>query len=462
MNTRSRLESRPVASITRWMLGGALAALVFVPSSAEAQSAGIATKVAAGGARIAEPADAGREAELEREARLETIIRIALARNPDLAEAGARARALRERAPAAGRLPDPEFKYELWGGPLRRPYALDEAQMHMFGLRQMFPAPGSLQAESRALSELMLAAEQMQRARALDVIARVHRAYAEYYRADREYHLYREHAAIAEQIVELLRAMYRAGRGTQQDVLRASVEVGRLQASLAMIERQRRSAHALLNTLMARRADAPLGPATTLSPNDAKVRIRELERQAMSRPEVAAAEHTARSRESEVEAARASGRWPSFMVGLDYQYMPTMHDPHGYGVMFSMSVPWLNPRYGEQVRAAEATLEAERSALSSIRNAARYELYDAVARAEAARGSLEIIDRDVLPRAKQSFEAAQAAYRGGQGDSLGLLDALRSLLDIRIERERALAELAAALADVERAGGRRGFQGEPQ
>jgi outer membrane protein TolC len=83
----------------------------------------------------------------------------------------------------------------------------------------------------------------------------------------------------------------------------------------------------------------------------------------------------------------------------------------------------------------------------------RFELYDALERLKAAREALTILDRNVLPQAQQSFELSQATYRGGQGDSLGLLDALNSLLDVRIERERALARVEVALADVERAAG---------
>jgi outer membrane protein TolC len=134
-------------------------------------------------------------------------------------------------------------------------------------------------------------------------------------------------------------------------------------------------------------------------------------------------------------------------------YMPPEADRHNYGVMFSMSLPWLNPKYGEQVRAAEATLAAERSALSNARYAARYELYEALERLKAARESLAVIERDLLPQAQLSFESAEATYRGGQSDSLGVLDALRSLFDIRLERERALALVDTAVADVERAAG---------
>jgi outer membrane protein TolC len=71
----------------------------------------------------------------------------------------------------------------------------------------------------------------------------------------------------------------------------------------------------------------------------------------------------------------------------------------------------------------------------------------------AARESFTVIERDLLPQTQRSLEAAQAAYRGGQGDSLGLLDALRTSLEIRLDRERALASIAASLADVERARG---------
>src|ERR1700733_5322380 len=79
------------------------------------------------------------DAELERTARLQTILRIALERNRDVAENQARASAAEARGQAASRLPDFQLKYEQWGVPLSRPYALDSAQTLMIGVRQTFP-----------------------------------------------------------------------------------------------------------------------------------------------------------------------------------------------------------------------------------------------------------------------------------------------------------------------------------
>ncbi len=61
------------------------------------------------------------EAELARSARLDTILRVALDRNRDVAENQARAQAAEARSRAASRLPDLEAKYEQWGVPARAP-----------------------------------------------------------------------------------------------------------------------------------------------------------------------------------------------------------------------------------------------------------------------------------------------------------------------------------------------------
>jgi len=398
--------------------------------------------------------DAQTEQALAQEATLPAILRVALRRNPELSEARERVRAARAGAPAASRLPKPQFEYQLWAQPLARPLALDEAGMHMFGLRQEFPAPGRLSAEGAAASAQADVVSAASLTREQDVGARVHRVYTEYYRADREYRIHLEHVGIAERSLDAARAAYVGGRGTQQDVLRLAVELSRLHTDIATIDGDRRAARALLNTLMARPAEAALGPPAALEPQVVEVSAQLLAQDLSARrPEIAAGKSAVRIRESELDAAQASARWPTFMLGVQYMLMSAESERHNYGVTVSMSLPWLNPRYGEEAHAAEGNLAAERSALSSAELTARYELYEAALRLRSAREAFVIIERDVLPRARQSYESAEAAYRGGQGDSLAMIDAMRSLLELRIERERSLARMHMALADVERAGG---------
>jgi len=400
-------------------------------------------------------AASGDDAELERSARLETILRVALERNPDVAENKARARAAEARSQGASRLPDLEAKYEQWGVPLMKPYALDEAQMLMLGVRQTFPAWGTLDARGRAAAEEAGSAQDATRARRQEITAQVRRTYAAYYRADQELRLHLEHVGLTSRVLELAKLNQRTGHGTLQDVLRLELELTRVHTDVARIEREQRSSRALLNALMDRPADAPLGPPEDLSVTPT-ADVAALEKTIdANRPEIAAAGRNIRRGEAVLDGARRSARIPQFMVGLDYWYMPTFPSEmrHAYSAMVAINLPWLSARRGADEREAEATLQAERHALESAKNTVRYELRDAAARVDSARQSFSIIDQDLLAQAKRSLEATQAAYTAGHGDAGGMLDALRSYLQVRIERVRALAELATSETDLQRAAG---------
>jgi outer membrane protein TolC len=401
----------------------------------------------------AEPA-AQLERELSQAARPRAILKLALERNPELSEAGARAEAAREWARSASRLPDPELEYRLWAAPLARPHALDEAEMHMLGIRQAWPAPGSLAARGRALDEQALIRVETRRALELDLTARVWRAYAAYVLKDQEHRLHLEHGVLLQQWSEVVQAAYRGGAGSQEQVLRATLTVARLHRAVGTLETELEAARAELNALMARPVDAPLGPPARLEPVNVEVRLRSL-REGLSarRPELRAAASSVRASQHELDEARASGRWPSFMLGLDYMYMPLRPEPHHYGIMATVSLPWLNPSHAEEARSREASSRAEVHALSSMQRSAELELYAAAQRFEAAQRSLRSVESELLPLGERALAAARASYGAGAGDARSWLEAAESLLDLRLERERALFELATALSDLERAAG---------
>jgi outer membrane protein TolC len=397
--------------------------------------------------------DATTDAELARTSRLETILRLALGRNRELAESRARSDAAEARGRAAFRLPDTELKYEQWGVPLARPLSLGQADTLMVGLRQTFPAWGTLDARGRAAGEEAGTSRDAERVRQQDLAAQVHRTFAAYYRADQELRLHLEHVGLTSRLLELAKVNQRTGHGDLQDVLRLEIELTRLHTDVARIERESRSSRALLNALIDRDPDAPLGPPEALSVTPT-TDIVQLEKGVdANRPEVAAAGRAIRRTEANLEGARRAARIPSVMIGLDYWYMPMGDVHHAYGAMVSVNLPWLSGRRRDEENEAEHNLRAEQHALEATKNVVRYELRDAAARVDSARQSFTIIDQDLLVQARRSLEATQSAYAAGHGDALGLLEALRSYLQVRIERVRALAELSSSEADLRRAAG---------
>lgn len=394
------------------------------------------------------------EAGLADEARLTPILKLALARYPELDAARARVRAGLAAVPAAGRLPDPELETQIEHVPLARPWAFQDANAIMVGLRQRFTPPGARAAAGREAEAMarMAAAELWMME--LDLIARVTRAYYAYYIAAREIEIHLDHIELTTRVLELARVNYQVGRATQQDIFKVSVEISRMRNDVAILEQDRRAAAALLNTFMARRAGAVLGPVPAFGPPALDLDLPALEAAAAeNRPEIAEAREGVNRSQAMLDMRRTEASWPMFMVGADYMLMPGEEHQHGYALMFSMNLPWLNPQRDEQVNEAEELVSADRRAVEAARLMAVNDVNEAYARHQAARASYDIIERDVLPQARQSFEAAQSAFATGNLGALEILDALRSLLDVRIEHARALAALETTLADLERAVG---------
>lgn len=394
------------------------------------------------------------EAELQGEVRLASILRVALLRNADILELKERVHVAVDRVPAAGGLPDLELKYEQWGVPLQKPYALGDADTVMVGLRQTFPAPGSLDAQERVAAEEARVALQTLRTKQLDLIAHVARAYYEYYLADREERIHREHVELTQRISELTRSSFGAGGIGQQEVLRVELEVRSLHRDLISIGRRKRSSMLLLNALMGRLGDAPLGPTPELAPTHVKAQLAELEQLAdKHRPEIAGATHALERSNAELDRASSEADWPSFMVGADYMYMPMMDSPHTYGAMAAINLPWINPKHDDEVRAAERARTADARARDSVLVAVRFEVRDAFARNQAALASYRIVKDELLGGARRSFESAQTAFATGRGNGLAMLDALRTLLLVRLDELRAAVDVASSTIDLERAVG---------
>ncbi|MBL0274980.1 MAG: TolC family protein [Anaeromyxobacter sp.] len=201
---------------------------------------------------------------------LEAVLERVLSRHPALHEASARTAAEQARAGAAGRLPAPALEAQLYQAPLDRPAEWGRANMLMLGVRQGLPPPGLREARARAARAVADAGREGVGARRLELAAQARKAFAAYAHAAREEEVHLQHVDLNQQIVSLARGRFEAGRMSKRDLLRTTYELARLHADVAGVEAQSRATRALLNTLMARDPDAPLGPpvaSTSSSPS---------------------------------------------------------------------------------------------------------------------------------------------------------------------------------------------------
>ncbi len=384
---------------------------------------------------------------------LDVLIAAALDRNPELRESLARAKAGVAEVRRVSSLDDPMLKVEAEGVPIHQPGALNRDQTNMLGLRQDFPFPGNLNLKGEAALRDTESMYQMHRDRRIDIVSRVKKAYFDYYSMQKELEIHLEHVKILEDFEKISDAKFRTGTVSQQDVLKPQVELVLLHNDVLAIEQKIGLARAILNSLLNRPSDAPLGKPSEIAPPDEKFDVQELTVKALaSRPDVLAAQLRVRSTRTSLEVAGREATLPNFSIGADYWQMPDAPND-AYGVMFSINLPWLTGKHRAEVARIEHSLRADEAAVDTARNKASLEVRDAYLRVEAARRSVVLFKGELLPKSRQSVEVSRASYEKDKASFLDLLDAERSQRDIRLKSYQAIAQYESAVADLERAVG---------
>jgi cobalt-zinc-cadmium efflux system outer membrane protein len=367
---------------------------------------------------------------------------VAMQRNPELAEAAAEVRATAAGANVAGALPEPMLSYQAWQQPLSRPFDPSATNMHMIGIRQSLPFPGQRRLTGRAAGEAASASRQDLRARRLAVQAQVTHAYIAWWRAGEELAIHLDHMAVAERTLAAVQSRYATGGARQAEILRAETELHRLHADIAGIRAGQRAARALLNSAMGSAADAALLPPEPPDERVPAVAVGE-------RPEIEAARLRAESLATAARAAERARRAPDLMVGFDYMLMPGF--PDAYSVMLQVGVPWFSSRRRGEAERATAEAQRARGSAATAELAARYEVVESRARADAAKARLDMLTREVVPRAENTLASMQGAYGAGGADLVALLDAENVLLYARLSAMRERVALGDAAADLRRA-----------
>jgi outer membrane protein TolC len=255
--------------------------------------------------------------------------------------------------------------------------------------------------------------------------------------------------SILRETVAAAEAMYRAGQGTQTDVLRMQAELTRMTAEWMAMDAMRRSAAAGLSAML----DAPID-ADTLRPELPGVPASlPPDAGTATNPDVIAAQRTVEASAAEEAVARRE-RWPMLEVGLQYGRQPATNE-RMLGFMAGASIPIFARQRQQQM--IQETAAMRRMAEADARNAAaeaRAGVADATAALDRTRALRRLYDGTLLPQLQAVRESSSATYRAGTGSLEAMLDALMAENTARIARLATQADEVRTLARLERLTGR--------
>ncbi len=385
---------------------------------------------------------------------LEEVERMALERNPEIEVAARRVAAAEAHVPATGKLDDPMAMYRGWGVPLQQPWNYNQAQ-NMFSISQTFTARGKRALQtSLAESDVDIAKAQLDQVR-LEVKVRVHKAFDDLLRSDKEMEIHHQHVGIARQAIEAARIKYAVGKVPQQDILKAQVALTALAEHMIRFDHDGELARSRLNTLLGRDPATPLRVAGEFAVVSELPAAEKLDAMALeSRPDLMAA-GLAATRSHKEQALAKKAYAPDFTVAAGYMLMPSgTNMRNAYMVEGSMNLPWLNRRKHD-AEIAEATVRTteQDAELAALRNAAFGQIEDALVEAQAAQKLAHMYHDQLRPQAEATLEASVIAYENDKTNLLDLLDSQMVVINVNLSWLEAVADFDTRLADLELATG---------
>lgn len=385
--------------------------------------------------------------------RLPDLVDEALQRNPALAAAARQVDVLRARPAQERSLGAPMLGAQIWQWPVN---TVDPANtnMYMFMLTQELPGRGKRDLRAAVAENDVALAESDVAIGRRDVVNAVKQAYASLFIARNAIAVNRDSVTLLDQIADVSQAKYTAGRISQQDALKAIVEVSRLQNAILGFEEQAAVASARLNVLLDRAPDAPVGRLEPPPEDEALPDAQRLQQLAVDRqPDLTRARLEVERARAELASVRRDAR-PDFSVQGGYMLMPGMNDAWMANVGVSWpTAPWSRGRIDARVAEASAMVSAATARTRALENGIRLAVQEAYARVRSAQARAALARTTIVPQSRQTLEVSRIAYQVDRIDFQDVIDNERVLLDAELGYFQALSDVAQARADLEYAVG---------
>jgi outer membrane protein TolC len=374
---------------------------------------------------------------------LADVIRIASERRDEIQSARARTRAGEARPAIVSALADPMISPSLD----HKPFMMTGAD-YSVTIEQQIPLSG-VRGHRRASA---LADVDRLRAEAnrttLDVGVEAANAFLMLQERRRTETLVAEQLTFARDVVTAANARYSSGTAPQSDVLRAEVEVARLEATARALVSAVRGAEAMLNTSLALDPVQPVPPLAPVALAQPVPEWSVIKTSLTSRPELAAGRAEIARAEAEVQVMRDMYR-PMATIRTGPAW--TMAEGRGWMAMVGVSLPIWRDKLRAGVAEAQAMRAMSEADLRAMTRMIEGDAAAAISQLRSARDRQSAINSDVLPRARLAIDPALAGYTAGQLPLVSVIEAVQALWLVQADLIAADTELGLAWARLGRA-----------
>jgi cobalt-zinc-cadmium efflux system outer membrane protein len=381
------------------------------------------------------------------------LIREALDRNPQLQATRDAWQASLKAIPQAKSLPDPMLSYSYFGQSIETRLG---PQRNKISLSQKLPFFGKLSLKGKIAESTASVFQEHYKAVEAEIVLKVKTAYFSLYWFDKALDINKEEKEVLKRLAKIAEKKYETGDASQQDVLKAQLEISKVTDKILQLEQGRRSVVAQLNALLSRPQDIPLGDTEEISLSEFEINLEELyETARKERPEMKEARYHIERSEINLKLTKKN-YFPDLQIMFDYIDIgegTTSHPDDGRNAWMG-SIGINVPLWRQKLRAAEAEaairLKATRENYENVENETLSRVNELFFEVKTAQDQMKLYKYSLLPQAEQAMKASEVGYLAGKVDFLSLLDSERMILQLKIGYFKAATDFEKSLAGLER------------
>lgn len=332
---------------------------------------------------------------------LDSLVAEALRNNPQLRAARNRANASLTRVDQVTSWESPQVGVEFYQTPIRSfPNPVKDWMENDYFVQQMIPFPGKLSAMGRAAENQASMTEQDYRALQRKIIRDLKSAYFELYLVQRKIQVNVENQDLLRNFVDIARKQYEVGMGKQADVLRAQTELSTLVNSGVNLDKEKRVAESMINTILSRPAAAPLGQVPDIEGDIPQWTFDQIEPLALeNRPELKAMNYSIEMNKAEVTSAKRE-YLPDFMTKLSYKDMARTRDDF-WSLMIGIAIPlapWSSGKYTSKTEETQLNVKSAEDEYAGMKNMVLFDVQRALVNVQTNRNLVLLYKNTVIPQ----------------------------------------------------------------
>ena len=328
---------------------------------------------------------------------------------------------------------------------------------------QNIPFPGISRLKEKAAVEEAKGAEKELANVEIRTVNAVKTTYYDLYFVHNAIKITDENIDLMKKFVELTQSKYEVGNGLQEDILKAQVELYKLQEKMINLKQKEASIKADMLRLLNRNSGDQLQgvpkiekTVNTLSFEDLKITVLE------ENPLLQQLDHTVAQKETEYLLAKKS-YFPKFSITAAYgqrdDWKSADRDrPDFMSLLVGVDVPiWFKSKQNKKVAETQIRIMQAKAQLQSMQNDISFKLNDILTKIKKEKALVVLYKEQIIPEASQSLDSNMSAYQVGRLDFLNLLNSQMTLLNYEIKFHKVMSDLEKNFADLEVVVGKRIF-----